>query len=139
MTNRDVPIGEAVLPPGEATVVSVPQKEVLDAYEGWGSDVLGLLGCIHNPTKWNINVGYPHLETYVNGRIALLGDAVSQHTKDTANVMITFGVQAHGMMTHLGAGAGQGLEDVYLLVKLISHPQTASYNIEVCYHSLFCL
>lgn len=43
--------------------------------------------------------------------------------------------QAHGMTPHLGAGAGQGIEDAYLLSQLLSHPQTTLDNIHVC-HSL---
>ena len=35
------------------------------------------------------------------------------------------------MLPHLGAGAGQGLEDVCLLVKLLSHAATTSANIDV--------
>lgn len=36
------------------------------------------------------------------------------------------------MLPHLGAGAGQGLEDAHLLAKLLGHPQTSMDNIEVC-------
>lgn len=36
------------------------------------------------------------------------------------------------MFPHLGAGAGQGLEDAYLLARLLSHPQTTPSNVEVC-------
>lgn len=57
------------------------------------------------------------LDSYVNGRVALIGDA------------------AHAMLPHLGAGAGQGLEDVLLLVKLLSHPETTSAKVEVSYES----
>ena len=35
------------------------------------------------------------------------------------------------MLTHLGAGAGQGLEDAYLIAKLLSHAETTTENIEV--------
>lgn len=40
-------------------------------------------------------------------------------------------LQAHGMLPHLGAGAGQGIEDAYLLGKLLGHPQTTLANIPV--------
>ena len=35
------------------------------------------------------------------------------------------------MLPYLGAGAGQGLEDAYLLGHLLSHPQTTLDNVEV--------
>ena len=35
-----------------------------------------ILSCIEKPNKWYINVVYPHLKSFVNGRVALLGDAV---------------------------------------------------------------
>ena len=54
----------------------------------------------------------PPLESYVRGRIVLIGDA------------------AHAMLPFLGAGAGQGLEDALVLVKLLSHPKTNLDNLE---------
>lgn len=35
------------------------------------------------------------------------------------------------MLPHLGAGAGQGLEDVLLLVRLLTRPETQSSNLAV--------
>ncbi|OBZ79798.1 Salicylate hydroxylase [Grifola frondosa] len=110
--NHHIPIGSESLPDGTPWVERASQEELLKEYEGWGSDVPALLGCIQAPSKWSIHVVYPPLETYVRGRIALLGDA------------------AHGMLPHLGAGAGQGLEDALLLSRLLSHPETKISNIE---------
>lgn len=58
---------------------------------------------------------YPPIppEKWVRGPVAILGDA------------------AHGMLPHLGAGAGQGIEDAYLLGKLLGHPQTTLENVDV--------
>ena len=50
----------------------------------------------------------------MRGRTALLGDA------------------AHAMLPHLGAGAGQAIEDARVLVKLLTHPHAGKHNIEVC-------
>lgn len=36
------------------------------------------------------------------------------------------------MLPHLGAGAGQSLEDAYVLAKLLGHPETNLENVEVC-------
>lgn len=46
-------------------------------------------------------------------RVALLGDA------------------AHGMPPHLGAGAGQAIEDARALVRLLAHPKVGRHNVEV--------
>ena len=37
------------------------------------------------------------------------------------------------MLPHLGAGAGQGIEDVYALCRLLSHPTTIKCNLHVLY------
>ena len=37
------------------------------------------------------------------------------------------------MLTHLGAGAGQGFEDVYALCRLLSLPTTTKSNLDVLY------
>ncbi|OCH96428.1 FAD/NAD(P)-binding domain-containing protein [Obba rivulosa] len=112
VADHHIPIGSANLAPGAPWVSEVSQEELQKAYEGWGPDVVNILKCIEKPSKWSIHVVYPLLETYTKGRIALLGDA------------------AHGMLPHLGAGAGQGLEDAWALARLLSHPQTNASNIE---------
>ena len=35
------------------------------------------------------------------------------------------------MLPHIYAGAGQGIEDAYLLAQLLSYPQTTADNVEV--------
>lgn len=101
------------LPP-LAAVQQVTKEEVLNAYKGWGPEVTNLLSCMDSPTKWSISVVYPPIksENWTRGPVAILGDA------------------AHGMLPHLGAGAGQGLEDAYLLGQLLGHPQTKASNVE---------
>ena len=37
------------------------------------------------------------------------------------------------MLPHLGAGAGQGFEDVYALWRLLGHPTTTKSNLDVLY------
>lgn len=39
------------------------------------------------------------------------------------------------MLPHMGAGAGQGIEDAYFLSRLLSHPETNTDNIEVRHDS----
>ena len=36
------------------------------------------------------------------------------------------------MLPHLGAGAGQGIEDAFVLARLLSHPSATAENVEVC-------
>lgn len=70
-----------------------------------------IINAIEAPTKWTLYALQPPLKTYAKYNIALVGDA------------------AHAMLPHLGAGAGQGLEDAYLMARLLSHPLTNSSNI----------
>lgn len=39
------------------------------------------------------------------------------------------------MLTHMGGGAGQGLEDALMLSRLLSHPETNAENLEVRMHT----
>ena len=55
----------------------VPQQELIDEYSGWGNDAKIILQHIKQPSRWSIHTVYPPLETFVNGKIALVGDAVS--------------------------------------------------------------
>lgn len=71
----------------EPQVVSVTTEDMLRAFEGWGSDVTGLLGCIKQPSKWNIDVVYPPLSSYVRDRVVLLGDAVSIYLGSAADMI----------------------------------------------------
>ena len=42
------------------------------------------------------------------------------------------------MLPHLGAGAGQGFEDVFVLAELLGHPQTTKANVTVSIFLLQC-
>ncbi len=39
--------------------------------------------------------------------------------------------QAHAMLPHLSAGAGQGVEDAFVLARLLGDPRTNASNLEV--------
>ncbi|KAI0363533.1 FAD/NAD(P)-binding domain-containing protein [Pilatotrama ljubarskyi] len=109
----DVPIGSQLLPEGSRWVEEVGREEMQKEYDGWGPDVTALLRCMpERASRWSVHIVYPPLESYAKGHVALLGDA------------------AHGMLPHLGAGAGQGLEDAYVLAGLLSHPEASVGNIE---------
>ncbi|RPD65133.1 FAD/NAD(P)-binding domain-containing protein [Lentinus tigrinus ALCF2SS1-6] len=109
----DIPIGVGEVNEKVQWVEAVNKDVLFKEYEGWGPDVEALLKCMPDkPGKWSIHVVHPPLESYVKGRIALLGDA------------------AHAMLPHMGAGAGQGIEDAYMLSRLLGHPETNTQNIE---------
>ncbi|KAJ3724835.1 FAD/NAD-P-binding domain-containing protein [Lentinula raphanica] len=80
--------------------VNCPQQELLDCYAGWEPEVEQLLSQIDNPTRWAIHHLRP-LPFFVDGKIALLGDA------------------CHAMAPHEGAGAGQAIEDAFILAALL--------------------
>ncbi|EKM61815.1 uncharacterized protein PHACADRAFT_191006 [Phanerochaete carnosa HHB-10118-sp] len=100
-------------PASHSKVQTVATSEVLGAYHGWGPEITNLLSCAERLGKWEVNVVCPAIapEKWTKGQVTILGDAV------------------HGMLPHLGAGAGQGIEDAYLLAKLLGHPQTTLENV----------
>ncbi|THH10192.1 hypothetical protein EW145_g1488 [Phellinidium pouzarii] len=110
---RSYPWGAKPIPQDKPWVTPRTTSELLAEYAGFGRDALMLLSCIAKPSVWAVHAVDPPLEAYVRGRVAVLGDA------------------AHGMLPHLGAGAGQALEDAFLLVKLLSHPKAHTDNVEV--------
>ena len=59
----------------------VPQQEVIDGYPGWGNDAKIILQHLKEPSRWAIHTLYPPLETFVNGKIVLVGDAVGDVTQ----------------------------------------------------------
>jgi len=85
-------------------VTDVSRDELLKQYLGWEDEVIALLECIDKPSRWAINTVKP-LSTFVSERVALIGDA------------------AHAMTPNLGSGAGQAIEDAYVLSALLSSPK----------------
>lgn len=84
------------------TVASVSKEEVLDRFQGLEKDVVDLLHCIDNPMRWAIHALNP-LPSFVSKRVVLLGDA------------------AHAMTPNQGSGAGQAIEDAYVLSSMLTH------------------
>ncbi|KAI0029664.1 FAD/NAD(P)-binding domain-containing protein [Vararia minispora EC-137] len=95
---------------GEPWVTDCSREELLDCYAGWEDEVVELLSYIERPTKWGLHSIKP-LPTYVHGRVVLVGDA------------------AHAMLPHQGAGAGQAIEDAYVLACLLSDPFATPNNL----------
>ena len=87
-------------PADQPWVRAASHAELLQAFAGWCPAVQVLLGCMPPPSLWALHDIEP-LAGYAHGRVALIGDA------------------AHAMLPHQGAGAGQGLEDAWLLARLL--------------------
>ncbi|EJD03076.1 FAD/NAD-binding domain-containing protein [Fomitiporia mediterranea MF3/22] len=83
-----------------AWVSECSRQELLDCYSNWEPEVQTLLQFIEKPTKWALHHLKP-LPTYVSANIALVGDS------------------AHAMLPHQGAGAGQAIEDAYVLAQIL--------------------
>jgi len=99
VTERSTPSPQ--LPEGAPWVMEVSQQAMLDDFPGWGAASRAILGCIDRPTRWALHE-LPELPRYTNGRVMITGDA------------------AHAMLPHQGAGAGQALEDAYVLAGLLT-------------------
>ncbi|THH10191.1 hypothetical protein EW145_g1489 [Phellinidium pouzarii] len=82
--DRSHPWGTKPIPPGQPWVMPRTTSELLTEFAG----------------VWAVHAVDPPLETYIRGRVALLGDA------------------AHGMLPHLGSGASQALEDSLMIAIL---------------------
>ena len=110
-------------------VKPVPRSELLDAFSDFGVDAQKILGCAdENVSKWAAHGLYPALESYVarapgeDGRVGGKEEGVNS---------VLVGDAAHAMMPHLGAGAGAGIEDAFVLARLLAHPRTTRENLSV--------
>ncbi|KAJ7346846.1 FAD/NAD-P-binding domain-containing protein [Mycena albidolilacea] len=90
---------------GEEWVTDCTKDEMLQCFRGWETEALALLEPVENPTKWGIH-HLKELPFYVADTVVLLGDA------------------AHGMSPHLGSGAGQAIEDAYVLASVLGAAAT---------------
>ncbi|KAF9269723.1 salicylate hydroxylase [Marasmius fiardii PR-910] len=91
--------------------VSVTDKSQFTPYFArWEPEVQAMLDCVEKPLQWAIHTVRP-LRSFVSGRVALMGDA------------------AHAMTPHQGSGAGQAIEDGYILATVLGHPRTNRDNL----------
>ncbi|KAI0032980.1 hypothetical protein K488DRAFT_48676, partial [Vararia minispora EC-137] len=104
------PVGAAARAPYPGrTIEEVTVSDVIGSFgSDWEPEVIQLLSCLQGLEirRWAVSE-VEELPTYSHGRVMLLGDA------------------AHGMTPNLGMGAGQAIEDAYVLSQLLSHPQAA--------------
>lgn len=83
----------------ESWTSTCDRKEVEESFEGFDKTVQEVISLMpEQPSKWKLN-DRPPLDKwhYMDGKVILLGDA------------------AHAMLPHLGAGAGQAMEDGWIL------------------------
>ena len=112
----------------------VEQQEMLDAYQdNWGRDATDILRQLTKPSRWTLHAMYPPLDSYVKGKIVLIGDAVRQFLNVHADYFqeIDSELQAHAMVPYLGAGVGQGFEDTYALCRILAHPKVTKDSLNV--------
>lgn len=109
ITDRSTPTPK--LAADEAWVNAVTQGELLGVFEGWGAASQAILSCIPEPTRWALHE-LPELPRYHRDRVLIVGDA------------------AHAMVPHQGAGAGQALEDAYVLASLLTDQACTRQNVQ---------
>ena len=74
-------MGAHGLPEGSAWVDQIAREELQREFNGFGPDVRALVGCMPEKTlRWYMHVVHPPLESYSNGRVAVLGDAVRAYS-----------------------------------------------------------
>lgn len=96
----------------ESWTSSCDLQDVKNDYKGFDKYVQELIGLMpKEPSKWKINDRKPlDLWHYMDGKVILLGDA------------------AHAMTPHLGAGAGQSIEDGWVLGRSLSEYLSSPSN-----------
>lgn len=86
--------------------VSMADKsDFMRQFTHWEREVQDLVQCAENPLKWAIHTVKP-MKSFIHGHAVLLGDA------------------AHAMAPHQGSGAGQAIEDAYILATVLGHRRT---------------
>ncbi|KAK7693984.1 hypothetical protein QCA50_003559 [Cerrena zonata] len=89
------------------SVTPASKQDVIDLVKGWEDDIQKVAE--EDVTKWALS--QVRLPQFVDGRVALLGDS------------------AHAMLPHIGTGAGQAIEDAYILGQLLTQPSVTASNL----------
>ena len=84
----------------EKWVLPMKREDMFNDFAGWGTTVQKILLLMEQPDLWAL-FDHPPAPTYYSGNLALLGDA------------------AHASTPHQGAGAGQAIEDAFILSNLL--------------------
>ncbi|KAJ5683511.1 hypothetical protein N7462_006676 [Penicillium macrosclerotiorum] len=80
------------------------REDMLRDARNMGRYVNSLVEHMPDPSQWAI-FEHPHISTFCQSRVAILGDA------------------AHASTPHQGAGAGQAIEDAHVLAELLGDPR----------------
>ncbi|KAG8215970.1 hypothetical protein J3R82DRAFT_7952 [Butyriboletus roseoflavus] len=91
------------------------RDELVESFDNFEPDARTLVKLCEKPSKWALHVVKP-LPFCVRKGVALIGDA------------------CHAMTPHFGAGAGQAIEDAFVLGRLIAHPLTTLSRIPKALH-----
>jgi len=86
-------------------VRELTKEEFCKPFRGLEKETEPILECIEKGNIWAVHVT-KCLPIQYHGRVALVGDA------------------AHAMVPFQGSGAGQGVEDAFLLATVLGHPST---------------
>ncbi|KAG6844819.1 hypothetical protein H0H87_003386 [Tephrocybe sp. NHM501043] len=82
------------------------RAEFSGLFTDWEPEVQALISCVEDPLRWAVHTSKP-LNSFISGGVALIAFP-----------------QAHAMAPHQGSGAGQALEDAYILATVLGHPST---------------
>jgi salicylate hydroxylase len=108
------PVGSERVPPLPApwVVKDVPNSELIRHFQGWDEETNIILRNMGTSSYWALHSMGPLLDTFVNGKVVLVGDA------------------AHASTPFLGAGIGQGIEDLFMLWRLLTDPRASKKNLQ---------
>ncbi|PWY99845.1 FAD/NAD(P)-binding domain-containing protein [Testicularia cyperi] len=98
-------------PKGQPWIQETEKQALMDDFSDYSPNVRRMLECIEKPSKWALHQIIPPLQSYVNGRVLVTGDA------------------AHGGTPHQGAMAGQAIEDALFVTRLLSNPAVNNANL----------
>jgi salicylate hydroxylase len=125
-------------------VKPVSSQEMYDDFAGWNEHVRDFIKVrnyqfctshyvhlvmltrqlVEKPERWALHETLP-LEYWTRGRITLLGDSASRNMMLLGQVFSSLNkyMQAHASLPFNGAGAGQAIEDAYVLGELLQLPE----------------
>ncbi|KAF8072155.1 hypothetical protein FPV67DRAFT_1748853 [Lyophyllum atratum] len=86
-------------------VMNVEKDHLLATHAHWEPELQAILQCVDKPSRWAIHASQP-LKSWTFGNVALMGDA------------------AHAMSPQQASGAGQAIEDAFILATLLGHHLT---------------
>ncbi|KIJ63596.1 hypothetical protein HYDPIDRAFT_92068 [Hydnomerulius pinastri MD-312] len=92
-------------------VSDTTNEELVNAFEDFEPGARALFQCCKTPSRWALHV-LKKLPLCARGRVTIIGDA------------------CHAMTPHFGAGAGQAIEDAFVLGRLLAHPLTTLSRVQ---------